>query len=156
MLKKGATAQFQQVAFGTWGRFNTRAGVIDFLGTKARLGSTSLGAETRLTRFLKPVREALNTRDMDFNQLLQRDLDDHRVATELVPYLLRPSLTGPAFFPPIVAALLPFEGIKPLENFPDKTDIPAHEEDEAWWSGMSSERPSSSRRRSIRTASPIP
>lgn len=135
MLKKGTTAQYQQVAYGTWGRFNTRAGVIDFLGTKARLGSSSTGAETRLTRFLKPVREALNTREMDFNQLLQRDLDDHRVATELVPYLLKPNLTGPAFFPPIVAALLPFDGPKPLEDFPDRSDLPPREEADAWWSG---------------------
>jgi hypothetical protein len=120
MLKKqtGNQHHYQQHAHGTWGRFNTPAGVIEFLETKARIGAASTDAETRLTRFLKPVREALNTRDMDFNQLLQRDLDDHRVATELVPYLLRPNSRGPAFFPPIVTALLPFDGPKPLEDFP--------------------------------------
>ncbi|WP_229567713.1 DNA sulfur modification protein DndB [Rhodococcus sp. RDE2] len=52
---------------------------------------------------------------LDFNQLLQRDLDDHRVATKLIPYLLRPRATGPAFFPPIVAVLLPFKNKRPAE-----------------------------------------
>jgi len=113
VLDADATITYQQVAFGTWGRFNTPAGVIEFLETKARLGSGSTDAETRLTRFLKPVREALSTKDMDFNQLLQRDLDDHRVATELVPYLMHANQAGPAFFPPIVVALLPFDGPKP-------------------------------------------
>jgi hypothetical protein len=85
-----------------------------YLMTNARLGpDTGPDWERRLTRHLRPVREVLDVRNMDFDQLLQRDLDDHRVATELVPYLLGHqdasggASTGPAFFPPILAVLLP-------------------------------------------------
>jgi hypothetical protein len=60
----------------------------------------------------------LDIKGLDFNQLLQRDLDDHRVATNLIPYLLRPKKTGPAFFPPIMAVMLPFDGKSPVEKFP--------------------------------------
>lgn len=61
---------------------------------------------------------------MDFNQLLQRDLDDHRIAHELVPYILRKQVQGPAFFPPILAALLPFEDRKPKAELPLLVDEP--------------------------------
>jgi len=64
---------------------------------------------------LVPVREVIPSEELDFNQLLQRDLDDHRVAVNLVPYLLDPQWTGPAFFPPIIAIALPFKGQHPSE-----------------------------------------
>lgn len=120
MFGKTTQPRYQHEAFGIWGNFNTPSGQVTFLETKARLGRSDTDAESRLTGFLKPVREVLDTKDMDFNQLLQRDLDDHRVATELVPYLLHGASTGPAFFPPIVAALLPFAGQEPQERFPPK------------------------------------
>ncbi|CAM2341018.1 hypothetical protein [Burkholderia vietnamiensis] len=111
--------QYQQFTFGTWGAFKTRAGQVDFLETKARLSNPpDTTPESRLTQFLRPVREALPVAEMNFNQLLQRDLDDHRVAVELVPYLLNPDRTGPAFFPPVVACLLPFSNREPLDRFP--------------------------------------
>ena len=136
-FKKKAGIKFQQTSYGSWGTFNTPSGTIQFLETKARIGSASTDPETRLTNFLKPVREALETKNMDFNQLMQRDLDDHRVATELVPYLLDKNTTGPAFFPPIVAALLPFKGLIPQDCFPKKEPIKPHEDDIALWSGYS-------------------
>ncbi|MBN4927158.1 hypothetical protein IEU95_09960 [Hoyosella rhizosphaerae] len=95
--------------------------------TKARLGEESEDPERLLTKSLRPVREVMRARDLDFNQLLQRDLDDHRVATNLIPYLLKHRTTGPAFFPPIVAVLLPFKNKQPssfpaLENSEDADD----------------------------------
>jgi len=131
MFGQTITASYQNEAFGIWGHFNTTSGDVSFLETKARLGLTGTDAESRLTRYLKPVREVLNTRSMDFNQLLQRDLDDHRVALELVPYLMCGRTTGPAFFPPVVAALLPFNGVEPLEHFPQRSDIEKHQ-DPVW------------------------
>ncbi|MFJ2805063.1 hypothetical protein [Kitasatospora sp. NPDC087271] len=83
--------------------------------TKARLGEESDEPERLLTRNLVPVREVMEAGDLDFDQLLQRDLDDHRVAVKLIPYLLDRKATGPAFFPPIVAVLLPFRSKKPTE-----------------------------------------
>ncbi|WP_433562295.1 hypothetical protein ACQP1O_33085 [Nocardia sp. CA-151230] len=81
--------------------------------TKARLGDDSDDPERQLTKSLAPVREVMEAGDLDFNQLLQRDLDDHRVAVQLIPYLLSRKANGPAFFPPIVAVLLPFRHKKP-------------------------------------------
>ena len=127
--------QFQQYAGGSWGTFNTPAGEIQYLESKARIRGGSTDPESRLTRYLKPVREALALDQMDFNQLLQRDLDDHRVATDLVPYLMRKDPVGPAFFPPVVAALLPFEEGMPIDNFPDRTAIDVYQSDNGYWSG---------------------
>ena len=61
----------------------------------------------------------MNVKEMDFNQLLQRDLDDHRIATTLIPYILNPPANQlPGFFPPIVAVILPFDHSQnPLEHF---------------------------------------
>ncbi len=115
---KAPSASYGNSVLGTLGSFKTSAGRVDFLETKARLEQAGLSPEFRLTSFLTPVREALPVQGMNFNQLLQRDLDDHRVAVDLIPYLLQPSKAGPAFFPPIVAVLLPFFGDDPLEDFP--------------------------------------
>ena len=103
---------------GTWGDFRTRSGQVSYIMTNARLGGEGTDWERRLTSRLRPVREVLGVADMDFDELLQRDLDDHRVATELVPYLLRGADTGPAFFPPILAVLLPFEPSGEASSFP--------------------------------------
>ncbi|MEX3639964.1 hypothetical protein [Paraburkholderia sp. BR14320] len=138
-MKKTTTSEvtydYQLNQYGTWGKFETPAGTVEFLETKARIGSASKDREKRLTAHLRPVREVLPTQTMDFNQLLQRDLDDHRVATGLVPYILNASKFGPAFFPPIVAALLPFEGPEPTTLFPRRAAISRTEDDVAFWEG---------------------
>src|SRR4051794_8117306 len=113
-----AVASFQNHVQGTVGQFKTPAGQVNYLMTKARLGTGAVDPERRLTQHLAPVREVMQSEDLDFSQLLQRDLDDHRVAVSLVPYLLQPDWTGPAFFPPIVAIALPFEQRRP-STFPE-------------------------------------
>lgn len=133
ILGAPAGNQYQQYVFGTWGSFNTRAGSVDFLETKARLANRpDTAPESRLTQFLRPVREALPVAEMNFSQLLQRDLDDHRVAVELVPYLLTPERVGPAFFPPIVACLLPFANGAPVPRFPDARERDAVQDIGLW------------------------
>jgi hypothetical protein len=117
LSNKKISESFQNHVNGFYGTFITNAGRIDYLETKASLSLGNHSNETRLTKFLLPVREALPAAGMDFNQLLQRDLDDHRVATELVPYLLNPHTSGPAFFPPVVAAMLPFQNSVPRDLF---------------------------------------
>ncbi|OCB56901.1 hypothetical protein A5677_17650 [Mycobacterium malmoense] len=114
----GAAPAFQNHAQGILGEFTTPAGKVAYLMTKARLGPDATDPERRLTQHLVPVREVLPSEELDFNQLLQRDLDDHRVAVSLVPYLVDQDWTGPAFFPPIVAVALPFSGQQPSE-FPE-------------------------------------
>lgn len=118
MFGDSKTILFDHRIEGTWGTFDTPAGRVAFLNTKGRLGPSSTDPAWRLTQQLAPVREVLGIKDMDFNQLLQRDLDDHRIAIDLIPYVLKPVHTGPAFFPPIIAVVLPFNGKTPVSNFP--------------------------------------
>ena len=109
---------FQNQIDGVYGTFSTPSGVVCYLQTKAKLGSDG-SKHFQLTKALVPAREALNVKEMDFNQLLQRDLDDHRIATTLIPYILNPPANQlPGFFPPIVAVILPFDHSQnPLEHF---------------------------------------
>lgn len=134
---KPPSAEYQQTIYGTWGNFSVGNSTVAYLQTKARVGMASKDMEKRLSTFLHPVREVLPTAKMDFNQLLQRDLDDHRVASNLVPYILSPSHGRPAFFPPVVAALLPFEGKNVIPKFPGKAAIAAHVDDSGTWAGYS-------------------
>lgn len=116
-LGSSKRVSYRQEIDGIWGEFQTPAGRVNFLMTKARLANAEGTSESRLTAQLCPVREVLDITKMNFNQLLQRDLDDHRVATELIPYLIQ-NRGNPAFFPPILAALLPFKGKDPADEFP--------------------------------------
>ncbi len=118
MYGTGSQPTFLDHVQGTWGSFATPAGRVDYIMTKARLGEDANTPERRLTKSLAPVREVMEAGDLDFNQLLQRDLDDHRVAVNLIPYLLKQQATGPAFFPPIVAVLLPFKSKRPSHFAP--------------------------------------
>ncbi len=79
------------------------------------------GGETangQLLELLVPVREAFDLDDLDFDQLLQRDLDDFRVSEEMVPYLLGKTSSDPRFFPPIVAVIVPMTGKGMAELYP--------------------------------------
>jgi hypothetical protein len=115
----GGRQHFDHVIDGIYGTFETPAGKVAYLQTKAKVGGdgTSHG---KLIKALLPAREALNIQEMDFNQLLQRDLDDHRIATKLIEYVLNPPANSlPGFFPPVLALLLPFDQQQqPVEYFP--------------------------------------
>jgi hypothetical protein len=64
------------------------------------------GHKERLFKNLLPVREIFQTKDLGFEDLMQRDIDDGRVSTELIKYLLEPG-NAVKFFPPIVAVVVP-------------------------------------------------
>jgi hypothetical protein len=132
MFGSGTKLTFRDYVQGTWGSFDTPAGQVDYIMTKARLGGDADAPERQLTKSLAPVREVMDAGDLDFNQLLQRDLDDHRVAVNLIPYLLKPQSTGPAFFPPIVAVLLPFRNKRP-SSFPELGPFTTTDQDDAMW-----------------------
>lgn len=85
--------------------------------------------ETKLVSKLRPWREVFpaerSTFDSvqrseapPFDELLQRELDDSRVAMDLIPYLLGEGKNVSRFFPPILAILVPTR--------PDKTGIFEH------------------------------
>lgn len=66
----------------------------------------------KLLNELKPMREKVKPTELvDLDSLLQRDLNDRRVADELIPYLVNAS-PEVAFFPAILAVLLPKNYIK--------------------------------------------
>ncbi len=114
----GSQQHYANVIDGIYGTFATPAGRVCYLQTKARLSNDGTN-HSKLTKALVPAREALNVKEMDFNQLLQRDLDDHRIATALIPYILdTPASPLPGFYPPIVSVILPFNAEQqPLEYF---------------------------------------
>lgn len=122
-LGRRGPVTYQERAQGTYGEFTTRSGRVAYLMTNAQLSEAGVvDHQRRLTSKLRPVREVLDVKSMSFAQLLQRDLDDNRVANELVPYLLRVSERGPAFLPPILAVLLPFTADQP-SSFDPPTEL---------------------------------
>jgi hypothetical protein len=103
---------YEKYARGRLGQFAVGPWRVGFLLTKARLGERSTDAESRLTEQLKPFREVIPAGALSFGELLQRDLDDHRVAERLIPYVLGGSDTAPVF-PPALVMALPFGGKEP-------------------------------------------
>ncbi|BAQ67037.1 DNA sulfur modification protein DndB [Geminocystis sp. NIES-3709] len=96
--------------YGTYGEFaigsdgnRVRA---QFLLTKMKPGSEG-SWENSLASQMVPWREIFNIEELTFDELLQRDLDDSRVAHDLIPYLLGESGAFARFFPPILAVLVP-------------------------------------------------
>jgi hypothetical protein len=64
--------------------------------------------QQRLFENLVPVREIFGPRDLGFDELMQRDIDDGRVSSSLIPYLISVSRGDQVkFFPPIVAVVVP-------------------------------------------------
>ena len=110
---------FENVVSGVYGTFNTPSGKVSYLQTKAKLQQDG-SSHSKLTKSIVPAREALNISEMNFNQLLQRDLDDHRIATKLIDYIINPPVDSlPGLFPPILTILLPFDSSqRPVESFP--------------------------------------
>lgn len=101
---------FSRKVEGVWGEFNTPGGNVLYLSTSVTL-NLEQNLNNTLVQTLAPVREVLETASLSFAELLQRDLDDHRVMESLIPYLISKD-TGPSFFPPILAVLLPFQGFE--------------------------------------------
>jgi DNA-sulfur modification-associated len=76
----------------------------------------SSGSDEALLSHLAPVREIFDINQLDFDEIMQRDIDDARVSSDLIPYLLdEESVDLVKFFPPIVVVVLP---VKEDENRP--------------------------------------
>lgn len=77
----------------------------------------SSGSNEQLLKHLAPVREIFDFKSLDFDEIMQRDIDDARVSGELVPYLLdSKSHDLIKLFPPIIVVVLP---VKEDANRPD-------------------------------------
>lgn len=78
-------------------------------------------ANEPLLSHLAPVRELFDFKDLDFDQIMQRDIDDARVSKELIPYLLdATSRDLIKIFPPIIVVVLPTHSTenKPASLYP--------------------------------------
>lgn len=113
---KSAAAQMLTVS-GVWGQLGGLNNSPSVLYLETVVSPAANGTpESELAELLVPVREVFDLDKLTFDQILQRDLDDHRVATELVPYLLsRPDV--PRFFPPILAVVVPFAKNEVLNDY---------------------------------------
>ncbi|MFM4676948.1 hypothetical protein ACEUD4_00960 [Aeromonas media] len=127
--------KFEHSVVGTKGAFWSAAGTVEYILTSAKLSVDEYTPSAKLTRQLYPVREILDVDKMDFDQLLQRDLDDYRVSSELIQYLLLNQQNGVSFFPPIVAALLPFRNKTPQPQFPTAEKLALEKNDGVFWAG---------------------
>ena len=124
-------------AFGSFGEFTIGDGPstvrAKYILTKIKPGGKGFW-ECELASQMKPWREVFNVKELDFDELLQRDIDDSRVAHDLIPYLLGTSGYRAKFFPPILAVIAPQkEGGTGIERYypaPIKDeDAPTEDED---------------------------
>ena len=96
--------------YGTFGEFTIGDGPstvrAQYILTKIKPGGKGFW-ECELASEMKPWREVFNVKELDFDELLQRDIDDSRVAHDLIPYLLGTSGYRAKFFPPILAVIAP-------------------------------------------------
>ena len=82
----------------------------------------STGRDEQLLRHLAPVREIFNFEQLDFDEIMQRDIDDSRVSSELIPYILdEKSKDLIKLFPPIVVVVLPIkeQEVRPANKYPE-------------------------------------
>jgi hypothetical protein len=80
--------------------------------------------QEKLLKMLAPVREIFDTKELDFEQIMQRDIHDGRVSTELIPYLFEAGSSGLVkLFPPIIVVVLPTNS----DGLPDSYYPPVEE-----------------------------
>ena len=100
----------KQPVYGTYGEFTVGKDKLavraKFLLTKVRPSNDGTW-ESDFAGMMVPWREVFKLEEMNFDELLQRDLDDSRVAHDLVPYLLGEQGSTARFFPPVLAVLVP-------------------------------------------------
>jgi hypothetical protein len=100
----------RQSMFGTYGEFAVGLGPnkigAKYLLTKIRPGNQG-SWENHLASKMAPWREIFQVEELSFDELIQRDLDDSRVAHDMIPYLLGESGHHARFFPPVLAVLVP-------------------------------------------------
>jgi len=80
------------------------------------------GSHSGILSHIAPVRELFEPGTLEFDEIMQRDLDDARVSSELIPYLLDPgSRDLVKLFPPIIVVVLPTKGNenKPADKYPE-------------------------------------
>jgi hypothetical protein len=116
---EGSVGSFR-VGSGQTGRKSLE---VKYLLTHVGLNFSS-PSNDKLLSSLAPVREIFDFQSLDFDEIMQRDIDDARVSAELVPYLLdEHSKDMIKLFPPIVIIVMPIqEGrTRPDQFYPEVT-----------------------------------
>lgn len=81
------------------------------------------GTNDALLSELAPVREIFDFETLEFDEIMQRDIDDARVSAELIPYLLDESSKDLVkLFPPIIVVVLPVheDRNRPAPFYPER------------------------------------
>ncbi len=81
----------------------------------------SVASNEAMLRQLEPVREIFDFQTLGFDEIMQRDIDDARITTDLIPYLLDSDARDTVkFFPPIVVVALPVHDrmLRPAPLYP--------------------------------------
>jgi len=116
--KRGRTANKFIPYVGLWGQYE----IPNHLKVEYVLASIDLRNDKDKLRDILAVREVFDVGTLPFEHLLQRDLDDARIADEIVnEYLAGPESVSPIFFPPITVVILPKEDGKVGTAYPPMT-----------------------------------
>jgi hypothetical protein len=114
--------------YGLLGKFHVENSeyLVRYVSTFANpLAGPGQEGHKEILEVLKPMRERLKASELhSLSSLLQRDLNDQRVAQELVPYLQGAGGDGIGFFPAILAVLVPrdyLSGTSTLKQYPIPT-----------------------------------
>lgn len=99
---------------GTTGSFKIGGGSTGNSSLEVKYFLTHVGLDfknsqnNKILSELAPVREIFDTKSLDFDQIMQRDINDARVSSKLIPYILdEKNSAAVKFFPPIVIMALP-------------------------------------------------
>ena len=104
---------------GSFGRFQSgNSFPVEFVMTS--FPATELGKLT----FARDIRPD----EIDFELLMQRDIDLDRVRKKIEPYLQNNNQSRAVFFPPLLAAIIPAQGSTMLHYYPDRKDEVAHDD----------------------------
>lgn len=116
---------------GSVGSFctGTKDGAVSGIEVKYFLTHVGLdfenGPNGQALNVLAPVRELFETKTLEFDEIMQRDIDDARVSADLIPYLLDPNSRDLVkVFPPIIVVVLPTEpgSNRPTDHYPAVTE----------------------------------
>ena len=115
---------------GSTGSFNVGAGKNGNQSLEVKFFLTHIGLDFEkgndeaVLQHLAPVREVFDFDQLDFDEIMQRDIDDSRVSNELIPYLLdNKSRDLIKLFPPIIVVVLPIQSnqVRPESLYPAVT-----------------------------------
>ncbi len=128
MLKLSTQSALTLILQGSMGRFrvsnettNSESLELRYLQTHVGFDFEDSASNEVLLDSMQPVRELFDFKMLNFNEIMQRDIDDARVSKDLIPYILDEHSQGSVkLFPPLIVVALPTEsqGTRPAGLYP--------------------------------------